>query len=387
MTRFFLFFSILFFTNVVRVSATHIIGNSISYQYLSGGKYLFTMHVYRDCYIGAAPFDGEEPNSKGAAIWIFKEVNGKYQQVDNVSVLLSKKQYVAAPDLGGAVVPPSTCVEEAIYQFEYKIADFPSTSTYRFAYQRCCRNVNIVNLLNPLTTGTTSEVQISPQAQILANNSAVFKIVPPTIICANKPISIDVSASDVDKDSLYYRFYTPVNGGSDINPIPIAPSTPPFDKVSYKNGYSADNPLGNSALTLNSKTGLLTGSTTTVGQFVVGISIEEYRNGQLINTTYRDFQFNVTACSPLGDEDTISDSMFSVYPNPTKDKVFIIMQNKKNAIVGLYNIQGQLLLSQENMTQLADNQYEVNVAHLPKGVYFLKINVAEKVGVKKIVVE
>ena len=55
-------------------------------------------------------------------------------------------------------------------------------------------------------------------------------------------------------------------------------------------------------LTIDSITGLLTGTPNTVGQFVVGVCVSQYRNGQLITTTLRDFQFNVAQCnSPVAD--------------------------------------------------------------------------------------
>jgi hypothetical protein len=77
----------------------------------------------------------------------------------------------------------------------------------------------------------------------------------------------------------------------------------------------------------------------------------------------------------------------NIFPNPTDDKFIIELPNVKNTMLDLYNIQGQHLLSQKEMIQLADNQYEANVADLPKGVYLLKMNLDGKVEVRKIVVE
>ena len=65
-------------------------------------------------------------------------------------------------------------------------------------------------------------------------------------------------------------------------------------------GYSATNPLDASpALSIDPQTGLLTGTPTTEGQYVVGVCVREYRNGVLIATHIRDFQFNVSECIPV----------------------------------------------------------------------------------------
>ncbi|MFA5782705.1 MAG: gliding motility-associated C-terminal domain-containing protein, partial [Bacteroidales bacterium] len=50
-------------------------------------------------------------------------------------------------------------------------------------------------------------------------------------------------------------------------------------------------------LSINPNTGLLTGSPNTLGRFVVGVCVEEYRNGVFMDETKRDFQFNIVNCS------------------------------------------------------------------------------------------
>ena len=53
---------------------------------------------------------------------------------------------------------------------------------------------------------------------------------------------------------------------------------------------------GNPVVSIDSVTGLITGIPNIQGQFVVGVCVEEYRDGQLMGSIQRDFQFNVAAC-------------------------------------------------------------------------------------------
>jgi len=56
---------------------------------------------------------------------------------------------------------------------------------------------------------------------------------------------------------------------------------------------------GPNPLKIDPNTGLLTGNPPIVGQFVIGVCIEEYRDGILISTSRRDFQYNVRNCVDL----------------------------------------------------------------------------------------
>jgi gliding motility-associated-like protein len=142
----------------------------------------------------------------------------------------------------------------------------------------------------------------------LANSNPVFNLFPPLFICVNQPFTFNHAATDSDGDSLSYSFYTPYNGDNGVGPLdPTFPSnTASFIPITFLGGYSATSPLG-TPLTLNATTGLLTGTPTIQGQFVVGIMVKEYRNGIYLGQTLRDFQFNVLSCPQTPPAITVTD--------------------------------------------------------------------------------
>ena len=53
------------------------------------------------------------------------------------------------------VLPPNTCVQEGIYEFEYTFPEWPSNDSYHITYQRCCRNATVTNIQIRAQTFTT----------------------------------------------------------------------------------------------------------------------------------------------------------------------------------------------------------------------------------------
>lgn len=278
-----------------RSFATHIVGGEIYYTLLNNNwDYEITLKVYRDCGPNNTQGTGfDDPASVG----IFNSFGGLIYnlqmdlwsaEVDLVPVVLENPCFV---------LPPNLCVERVVYTQTVNLP--PIAGGYDIVYQRCCRNPSITNLDFPEDTGATFTTQI-PDADTYGENSCPqYTNFPPVALCQNAEFIFDHSATDEDGDSLVYTMCDPLLGADDINPMPSPPEPPPFQTVNWANGFSATYPItSNPAFAIDPVTGILTGTATQVGQYVVGICVSEYRNGQLLSVTNRDFQFNVTVCDP-----------------------------------------------------------------------------------------
>jgi gliding motility-associated-like protein len=273
--------------------ATHIVGGEMNYTCLGNDQYEITLTIFRDCFNGNPNAWFDDP----ASIGVFNTNNLLIQEI--LIPLMGNDTLV--PVLSGEclVVPPNVCVHTTTYSTIVELPPIPGG--YQLAYQRCCRNETIFNIIDPLDTGATYGVTISEQALDECNSNPKFQEWPPIYICVNEPIVFDQSAIDQDGDSIVYRLCTPLQGADPDFPMPQPPLNPPYQPINWVSPpYGVDNMLNGSPggvpLEIDSETGLLTGLPNTIGQFVVGICVEEYRDGALISTTRRDFQYNVGLC-------------------------------------------------------------------------------------------
>jgi gliding motility-associated-like protein len=272
--------------------ATHIVGGEIYYDCLGGNNYQVTLKVYRDCINGIPPFD--DP----AYIGVFDAVTGNLvtSLILTQPVITTITSTISVPCYAPA--PGSVCEEEAIYTTQCNLP--PNANGYMLVYQRCCRNATIVNLINPGGQGSSIVCFMPPGSQAVCNSSARYNNYPPIYLCIGIPLIFDHSATDPDGDSLVYELCAPYNGADQNNPMPQPPNPPPYPSVTYVPPYTGSAPMSSApALTCNPVSGFLTGTPTMLGTWVVAVCCKEYRNGQLINISMRDFQFTVLPCTPI----------------------------------------------------------------------------------------
>ncbi|SFN14834.1 Por secretion system C-terminal sorting domain-containing protein [Chryseobacterium oleae] len=83
--------------------------------------------------------------------------------------------------------------------------------------------------------------------------------------------------------------------------------------------------------------------------------------------------------STLGTRDVAVSSQISIYPNPTSEKVFI--KGEKVSEVEMYSMDGR----KQNV--VLNNDQSINVSHLTKGVYLLKLKIKNEVTTQKLIIQ
>jgi gliding motility-associated-like protein len=301
MRKLYLFLTLIFLGFGIESSATHVVGGAITYEHLGGATYRLTFKMYKDCGSAVNPNPAQFPNNVALAVY---DGTGNFIQTVNLPY---PGQDTLNPSIDTCAFDPGVCVSQAIYT---KVVNnlYPGTGGYHLVYQYCCRNQSIDNLPNAGGGIATSYHAYVPDNSIyLTNSSPLWENFPPVFVCANNPLEFDHGATDPDGDSLAYKLYHPFDDGAFtwVPSATSAPNEPNFNLVPYNAGYDFESPLEPSApantLEIDINTGVMNyaaGANPIVGQHVVGIMVEEWRNGVLLSRIYRDFQFNVLNCPP-----------------------------------------------------------------------------------------
>lgn len=371
-------FITLFISLNFSLNAAHIIGGEMTYRCLGNDDYEITMTLYRDCNGVGADFDGVAGSIIDATVTIFRGT-----QIIGVENLVSPSISLIGLD-NECQNLDYLCVEKGVYIFTVNLP--PIAESYHISYQRCCRNNTLINIIEPESTGATFTVEINQDAQNTCNSSPVFNELPPIFIPINDTLKLDLSATDLDNDELRYSFCAPYDGGGTLGTNPTDPpnsatminglapdpdAPPPYDNVLYLlPTYSAIEPIP--GLTIDTLTGEVMGLTNTIiGQFLIGVCIEEYRNGVLLSTTRREIQLNVGDCflTPVKEIDTKNDQL-SIYPNPSSDYLYLDTSTGELPIrVEIFNLNGSLIAEQN----VLDFTNKISIADLPNGAYFIRV--------------
>ena len=291
------------FLSVKEVCAKHITGGEMIYQLVSSTPtsrtYQITLRLFRDdATIGGAPLPslltiGIFNNDNNARVpgggaknnWDVAIANGSEGEPVPVNAL--PPCIISAPDLH---------YHMGLYTFTVTLPN--NNRGYTGVYQTCCRIDGIANTANSTGASYTCNIPGSTQIGTGDDNSPRFNT-SISVVCQNKPFTLDFHATDPDGDSLEYSLCSAYNGGAATASAFDDPAAPPYSSILYTNGYSGSSPLGPTA-SINTSTGIISGRAPAAGKYVVCVCVYSYRNGVAISVHRKDFILTVSDCSFSG---------------------------------------------------------------------------------------
>lgn len=276
-----LLLAIILIVSLTPAIANHTKGGWLYYQYMGPGsaantvRYRITLKLYTACVLSGGQFDPTINFS------IFDGGNNSllYQEPVSYSNLFDIQNCTSQECHPCINLIPSICYKIITYTLD---KDLPRTANgYTVSYQRCCRILGIVNLQNPSNSiGETWTVKI-PGTSIAGaetNSSARFSQNDTAIICQGARFTFDFSAFDLDGDSLVYALTPAYSGGGQGNPTPDPATNPPYNSVPYSGAFSGAFPLG-PGVSIDPKTGIVSGIAPSSGIYVITCTVSEYRRG------------------------------------------------------------------------------------------------------------
>jgi len=263
--------SILFFS--YSVSATHVVGGNINYEALGGSSYLVTLELFSSCDIavgfGASQNISVESSCGATAYYSIPVID-----TTSLNPLCASSAYLTT--CNGGTLPGYN-----IYIFEGLVTLDTACASSIISYTSCCRsatnNVSNANFSNEyLAAVVYTGVSTTNNSPYFSNNDMPFFCYDGTAQ------TFDYFIQENDGDSLVFEL--------------IEARSNHTTALMYSTGYTGALPI--SAISINAATGAMTFNPTSVGMYIVVVSISEYdANGNLLGTNYRDLNFFVVNCS------------------------------------------------------------------------------------------
>lgn len=291
---------------VFPVFASHIVGGEFELIHISGNQYRLNLIIYFDQKNGAP--GAKDPS---ATVSIFRKRDNVL--MSSITLVLSDESNV--PYTQPECSKGELVTRKLVYTNLLTLSPdhFNDPEGYFVVWERCCRNYSITNIfsgnpqLGQTAAGQTFYLEFPP----VVKNGAPFhnsspRLFPPLsdFACPSKPYYVDFAGIDDDGDSLVYSITTPLNTTTSDALPPVSPG--PFPPVIWKSGFSLTNIINGFPDLRISKEGLLTATPRTLGLFVFAVKVDEYRAGEKIGESRRDFQMLVDDLCPQSEPPVIT---------------------------------------------------------------------------------
>jgi gliding motility-associated-like protein len=272
----------------------HIKGGEIHYTYLgpTPGKPGYDRYQLRlRLFISCQSTTGQLETS--VVLGVYR--NSDNYLIQDVVANLTESEQINLTKPSPCIVHPSA-VCYWIREFTTSVDLQKDPKGYMVIFQRCCRIDNIRNISPNVNVGASYFCEIQGTNSIGVNgvnSNPDFGIKDTVLICQGKRFKLDYSAVDAEGDSLTYEFSPGYYGGGENNAVVTNPGPPSsWQPLRYSAPYTGLSPLG-ASVTIDRKTGLISGVAPPGGDYVVCVLVKEYRAGILVSTHRKDFIISV----------------------------------------------------------------------------------------------
>lgn len=275
----FIFFATLLCLISPKLYANHAMGADLSYRCLDNNQYELTLYFYFDCGSIVQDTPPVNPQISVSSVSCGQLFNINLAQDvavsgNEVSVLCN----TVSSNCNNGAYPG---VQQYIYRDTVTLP-MPCTD-WTFGYQLPdgqTRSAAITNLQSADIFQLYIEATLDNTRG--CNDSPVFTQSPIAYYC-NQANTFTQAIYEPDGDSLVYSLVHPLDA--------------PFAPIPYAVGFTASNPFNNTAFNFNTQTGDIAFTPNGAQRPVVAVKIEEYRDGELIGSVWRDMQWVILPCN------------------------------------------------------------------------------------------
>lgn len=294
----------IFFLLVLTFSshASHIVGGEFELLHISGSTYRLNLILYFDNAGNPGAFDDN------ILARVFRKSDNSAMLDINIPFISRNTVEYLQPECAVGGVSNDRILYSTTISLPKN--NFNDQEGYYVAWERCCRNYTINNIISnhPDDGQYAGQTFYLHFPAVVDKNSDPFINSSPQLFpplndygCPFRPYWVDFSGTDIDGDSLVYTLVSPL---STFDPVPVpvnGPGAGPYIPVIWRSGFGIDNIMGGSPKLNVDSVGFLTVTPTQSGLFVFAVKCEEYRDGVKIGELIRDFQMKVLDTCPVAE--------------------------------------------------------------------------------------
>lgn len=361
-----------------KVLATHGSHTEISYRWIQDSTYEITLWSFRRCEVRNIP------NTISLRV-ISQNLNYKGTVSLHLDTIAANNSALVKPNMPfecGDFDTIATCRQQYVYRGTWRSSG--RSNDWILYYQECCRiggrldgppwglenieyttfyiEIGIDNLtISPEDARNISPIWHNPLPHIQNHLNDTVINYPVNTLCQNKSYNLDQGVKEYDGDSLVFNFFHPQSANNDTVP--------------YRLNYSLINPIPSKTIPLkiDQNNGIIfinPSSPLESGSFVLGIQVDEYRNGNHLGYIRREIYLHITDSVSNGITQ-INKSKLLIYPNPSPGNFTIAINQSQDFIVSVLNTDGRLVYRKSIV-----NESEISIflpSELNNGLYFIQV--------------